>query len=300
MQRDDFLSLEINRLDGRHADVLETFQMRQVTLAEGHEKADALDAGDVQRQRLDFLMMQEVHILRADLIEVVHALDFHRLRIDPLAVLPIAALGRDLADIDLRVEIRGERIAVVAAVAVEDVDIIDFVKLMLQRISRENARHARIEARAEKRRDARVLEAVAVRPLPFVLEMRGIGRLVVRRVHIIRLRGEAGVHDGKVLIRKREIQHHVRLLTLDQRDQLVDVVRVHLRRRDLRLSAVQLRLQSVALRLRTAGDADRVKRLAVLTAFMYGDARNAARADNQSLSHDDSPLCISMLCIVLQ
>jgi len=47
-----------------------------------------------------------------------------------MAVLPVGAGRRDLAEVDLRVEVRGEGIAVVAAVAVEDVDGVDLVKIV--------------------------------------------------------------------------------------------------------------------------------------------------------------------------
>jgi co-chaperonin GroES (HSP10) len=66
--------------------------------------------------------MQQVHILLTDLVKVVLALDAHGRDLDPLAVLHIAAGGGDLAQVDLGVEVGGERIAVIAAVAVEDVD----------------------------------------------------------------------------------------------------------------------------------------------------------------------------------
>ena len=63
-------------------------------------------------------MVKQVHILLAYLLEVVHALDLHRLCLYPVAVLPVGALSGHLADIDLRVKVSGEWVSVVAAVAV--------------------------------------------------------------------------------------------------------------------------------------------------------------------------------------
>ena len=88
--------------------------MVKVALAEGHEEADALDIGQVLAEGLDLLMMQQVHILLADLIKVVLALDTHGRDLDPLAVLHIAAGGGDLAQVDLGIEVGGERIAVIS------------------------------------------------------------------------------------------------------------------------------------------------------------------------------------------
>ena len=47
LQRHDFLALELDRLDRRHADVLEALEVREVALAERHEEADTFDTGDI-------------------------------------------------------------------------------------------------------------------------------------------------------------------------------------------------------------------------------------------------------------
>ena len=46
----------------------------------------------------------------------------------------------------------------VAGVAVEDVDVVDLVEMVLERVSGEDARDARVEAGAEERREAGLLE----------------------------------------------------------------------------------------------------------------------------------------------
>ena len=92
--------------------------MGQVALAEGHKEADALYARNILREGLDLLMVQKIHILLADLREVVLALDLHRLCLYPVAVLPVGAVCGYLTEVDLRVEVCSERITMVAAVAV--------------------------------------------------------------------------------------------------------------------------------------------------------------------------------------
>lgn len=286
LQRHDLLALELDRLDRRHADVLEALEVREVALAERHEEADALDARDVEAEALEFLMVQEVHILRSDFREVVDALDLHRLRLDPVAVLPVAAVGRNLADVDLGIEVRRERVAVVAGVAVEDVDVVDLVEVVLERVGGKDARDARVKAGTQERRDAGLLVALAVGPLPLVLELRRVLRLVVGRVDVVRLRREAGIHDVQVLIRQREVQHDVRLELLDERDERIDVVRIDLRRADLRLRrALELLLERVALRLRARCDQDLTEFVRVLAALVDGDTRHTTAADDQSFSH---------------
>ena len=289
LQRHDLLALELDRLDGGHADILEAAEVIEVALAERHEEADALDARDGEAEALELLVVQEVHVLRADFREVVDTLDLHRLRLDPVAVLPVAAVGRDFADVDLGVEVRRERIAVVAGVAVEDVDVVDLVEVVLERVGGEDARDARVEAGAEERRDAGLLVALAVGPLPLVLELRRVLRLVVGRVDVIRLRREAGVHDVQVLVRQREVQHDVRLEVLDQGDERIDVIRINLRRADLRLRrALELLLERVALRLRARDNHDFTEFVRVLAALVDGDTRDTTAADDQSFSHGNT------------
>ena len=127
----DLLTVELDGRGGEHPHVLEAAHMVEIALAEGHEEADALCLRDVLGEGLDLLVVEQVHILLAHLVEVVLPLDAHSRNFHPVAVLPVAAGGRHLTQVDLGVEVGGEGIAVVAAVAVEDVDGVDGVELVL-------------------------------------------------------------------------------------------------------------------------------------------------------------------------
>ena len=255
--------------------------MRQVALPESHEEADSLDALQVAAKRLKLLVVEEVHVLLSDLVEVIFALDCHRRGLDPVSLVerllvldgdlglvvlrirdPVAALRRHLADVDLGVEVRRERIPVVAAVAVEDVERLDCVEIVLLRVGGEHLRDAGVEAAAEDRGKPRLLEPLAVRPLPGVLEVRLVRRLVVRGVEIGHPRLEARVHDCEILIGKRDVHDKIGLELADHRDEARRVHRVDLRRRDLRRDSLlreprallDVRLDRVAARLRARGD----------------------------------------------
>ena len=93
-------------------------------------------------QRLDFLVVEQVHVLAADLVEVVLPLDGHGGDFDPVAVLPVGAGRGNLAQVDLGIEVGGERVAVVAAVAVQNVDGVDLVEQVLLGIGAVGLRHA--------------------------------------------------------------------------------------------------------------------------------------------------------------
>jgi len=109
--------------------------MGEVALAKSHEKADAPHTRDMFRERLELFVVEKVHIPLPDPFKRITAFDFHRRGLNETTVFKVAAIRRDFTDINLGVEIRGERIPVVAAVAVQNVDLIDRVEFMLQRVS---------------------------------------------------------------------------------------------------------------------------------------------------------------------
>ena len=67
---------------------------------------------------------------------------------------------------------------------------------------------ARVEAAAEERHEARPCN-VLVRPLPGVLELGDVARLVVGGVQVVHAGLQARVHDGQVLVGQRHVDHEV-------------------------------------------------------------------------------------------
>ena len=122
--------------------------MSEVALTKGHKETDAFDALDIERQRFDLFMVQQVHIFFADLVKVVNPFDFHGFGFYPMAIFPIAAIGADFADVDFRIKIGGEGIAMVAAIAVLNIYVMDFIKVMLLGISGKNTGHTWVKAAA--------------------------------------------------------------------------------------------------------------------------------------------------------
>ena len=176
---------------------------------------------------------------------------------------------------------------------------------MLLCVSAVRLRYARVEAGAEQRGQTGLLKLFLVRPLPGVVKVRGkalvlaallvngaplrivgVLRLVVGGIHVVDAALEAGVHDGQILIRQSDIHDDVRLVLVDERAQLVHVVRVHLCGADLgRGRAVELLLDGVALALGAGRDHNFLENVAVLAALVNDNAGNAAAADDQCSSH---------------
>ena len=301
----DFLSVEIDRGGGQHAHVLQTAHVVQIALAKGHEEADALCLRDVLCQRLDLLVVQQVHILVAHLIEVVLPLDAHGRDLHPVAVLPVAAGGRHLAQIDLGVEVGGEGVAVVTAVAVQNVDRVNGIELMLFGVGTVGLGHTRVEAAAQQGGQTSFLELFGVSPLPAVIKVGretsllaalfvdgaplrvvGVLGLVVGGVHVVDAAGKAGVHDGQILIRQGDVHYQIRLVSIDQGDDLFHLVCIHLCGGDLGGGGgSQLSSQLIALCLGTAGNADLGEHFRHLAALVDGNGGHAAAADDQNFAH---------------
>jgi hypothetical protein len=92
--------------------------MSKIALTESHEEADALNFRDVYGERLKLFVVEKIHVLLAYAVEVVFSLDAHCGDLYPLAVFDVAARSGNFAEVNFRVEVCSESIAVVAAVAV--------------------------------------------------------------------------------------------------------------------------------------------------------------------------------------
>ena len=80
-------------------------------------------------------MVQQIAVARADLRIGQVLMNLQRLCLNPLAILPVESLLSNLTDVDLRVEISGESLVVVASITVNDVQILNLLEVMLSRIS---------------------------------------------------------------------------------------------------------------------------------------------------------------------
>ena len=256
--------------------------MLQILLAEGHPEASLLDGGIVLHQRLQFLVVQQIRLPRPDVGVGEGLVNLQRLGLNPLTVLVVEALLGNLADVDLRVEVRGEGVVVVTGVAVHDVQVVDLVEVMLGGVGRIDATDARVEATAEDGGQACLLEAVLVGPLPGILEVCLVLRLVVRRVEIVTAACQTGVHDGQVLIGQGEVDHELRLVVREERLQLLHIVGIHLSGLDVHVVAglVDVGYNLVAFCFAAAGDHKVGKHVCILS-----DLECCYRSDATGANH---------------
>ena len=205
--------------------------MVEVALTKGHEEADLLDLWVIESEGFDFLVMEQIHILDADAVEIIGSMDTHRFDAVPLMVFPISARGRDFAEVDLWVEVGRELIAMVATIAVEDIKGIDGVEFVFLGIGDISLGDARVEAAAENTDDAGFFELLAVGPLEWVIEIGieaffGASLIVIltefwfvdvfwfigRGVEVMDLATDAGLHQNEVMVWHAHVDEHIRLI----------------------------------------------------------------------------------------
>ena len=140
---------------------------------------------------------------------------------------------------------------VVAGIAVDDIQILYLLEMMLGSVGRIDARHTWVEAAAEDSCQTGLLETLTIGPLPRVLEVSLVFGLVVGCVEIGAATGQTGVHDGQVLIGQGEVDDQLRLVAVEQCLQLFHIVSIHLCSLDVQLiaSLVDVFYYLVAFRL---------------------------------------------------
>src|SRR4029078_9450609 len=104
--------------------------------------------------------------------KIDHLRDAQRINLDPLAALPVAAALGDLTDVDFRIEVGRECLSVTASIAVDDVDGVNLVEKLVLGVRAIRVHHPGIEAAAENAEDPPGSEAIVIRPLPRVTELR--------------------------------------------------------------------------------------------------------------------------------
>ena len=193
---------------------------------------------------------------------------------------PIPCLAAHLAQVNLGVKVGRKRVSVVARVAIQNVDRMNLVKIMLLRIGAKHIRNARVKPAAKQREDSRLFVACVIRPLLFVLEMRRIGVLVVRRVEVVRARAQTRFHDAQILIGQRDIHDKIGAHLVNERNKRFHIVRIDTFNLNLAQAFGANRIRDcAALFERARGKHNARKHLAIHRHFVRHNAANATRSD---------------------
>ena len=174
----------------------------------------------------------------------------------------------------------------IPGIGVEDVDVLDLVEVVLQRVGAIGIGDAGIEAGPEDGGETRGLEFLLVGPLPLVFELGGVLRLVIGGVEVVDPGLETGVHEGEILVGKSDVEEQGRFDLFEKGDDLGDVVGIELRGLDGDArGSLDVRGDGVALFEGAARQPDFPEGRGVLSAFVGDDVADASGPDDDGFVH---------------
>ncbi len=145
-------------------------------------------------------MIHQITLPGADVRVVERLVNLERPRLYPFAIIVVPTFLSDFADVDFRIEIGGKSLVMVTRIAVHNVKVVNFVKMVFGRISGINAADPRVETAAQNGGESRFFEFILIGPLPAVFKVSHIFRLIIGGVEVVDSTLQTGIHDGKVLI----------------------------------------------------------------------------------------------------
>ena len=176
---------------------------------------------------------------------------------------------------------------VVACVAVNDVEVLNLVEVVLCSVCCEHSAHSRVEAAAQYCGESCLTETVHVGPLPRVLEVGFVLWLIVGSVEVVASAGQTSLHDGQILIWQGKVDDQLGLVVAQQSLELLHAVGIHLGSLDVHCVAlgVQVGHYLVAFGLAAAGNHKLCKHVGVLRYLESSNGGNATCANHKYSAH---------------
>ena len=154
-------------------------EIGEILLSEGHPEACLANGGVVLYQAFKLFVVHQVAFARTNIGVGDGLMHGQRFGFEPLSVFVVQALLGYLAYVNLWIEVGCEGLVVVTGVAVDDVEIVNFVEMVLGSVCRVDAAYARIEPTAKNGGEPSLFKALLVGPLPRVFEVRLVFGFVV-------------------------------------------------------------------------------------------------------------------------
>ena len=184
LQWNNFHTLINDGLDRVHANVLNNAQVSEVFLTEGHPEASTLNGGVVFNKALNFFVVKQVALLRTNIGVSKRLVNFERFSFNPTTIFPIKTFLCNLADVNFGVEVCSKSLVVVTSVAVNNVEVLNFVKVVFSSISREDACYTWVETATQDSSKSSLFKAILICPLPRVFKVRFVLGFVVSGVKV--------------------------------------------------------------------------------------------------------------------
>ena len=117
---------------------------------------------------------------------------------------------------------------VVTGITVDDIQLGHLIEVVLSGVCRVDTTDTRIEAATEDGAETGLLKTLLISPLPTVLKMSLILRLVVGGIEVVDTTCQTSIHDGKVLIRQCQVDHQLWFEVIEEHLQLLHVISIYL------------------------------------------------------------------------
>ena len=166
LQGNDFYSVVIDFIYARHSYILNHTKMGKIFLTECHPETRTFDRRIVLYKRFEFFVIEQIAFAGPDFRIIERFVEFERTGCYPFAVLIITSVLRNFPDIDFRVEVGGESLAMVTGVTVDDVESLHIGKIMFGGIGCKYARHSRVETTTEYGGESGLFKTFFISPLP--------------------------------------------------------------------------------------------------------------------------------------
>ena len=118
------------------------------------------------KEELVARVMHQIALSGANVRICQRLMHLERFGFNPLTILVVESFLCYLANVNLWVEVCGESFMMITGIAVHDVEMSDFVEVMLCCVGCIDARHSWVEAASEDCRESSLFESVFVGPLP--------------------------------------------------------------------------------------------------------------------------------------
>ena len=165
--------------------------------------------------------------LRADNRQIVGTLDLEHLVAGPLAVLPGPHLPGELAEVDFRVKVGREVLAVATGIDIDDVDFLDAIEVLVDCNCGVGVDHTRVKAHTQDSGNALLGAQFLALPLVVGVPRRGFTDLVRLFVNggiqVGRTGFDAGLQYRHIDESRSDIDHQLRLCLVNQRLGRLDI-----------------------------------------------------------------------------
>ena len=142
-------------------------------------------------------------------------MEFQRFSCNPFSVFVITSVLSDFSDVDFRIEISSKCFVVITCIAVYDIQIMDFVKMMFCCVCCVYTTYSRVESASQDSSQTSFFETFFVCPLPAVFKVSFIFRFVVCCIQIVDSGFQTSFHDGQILIRKCYVNNDFGFKTIE-------------------------------------------------------------------------------------